>query len=1123
MRFIGSIAAGILGLPSSRLLTMASLFTATSILAFAQIDAGAVVGTVRDASGAPVPNAAVFLNNKATNQALDTKTNGAGEYQFNSLHPGVYSIKASVVGFTAQEFTDVQVDVQSRISRDFSLQVGNVTQTLEVQSTAPLLDTQTAELGGVVNQKQIADLPLNGRRYSDLALLEAGTFKAPNNQVANAAPDRFSSNGNLETQNYFSLDGVSNNSGSTNLQEGSVQVVQPPPDALQEFRLQTRTYSSEFGNSAGAVVNATIKNGTNQLHGDLWEFLRNNSLDSNTFFNNAGGVPIGHFSQNQFGGTLGGPVIKDKTFFFVDAQGLISRQAQSEYSTVPTPLMKLGDFSELKPSLKSSPVSGQGGCVQGNSIITSCLDPTALKLINLYPNPNVPSAVTTQGSPGSWTGGNNYQYVASVPNDTYSYDVRVDHTVNANNRIFGRFSDYTVNRQDPPWTGNPIAGNGNFATQYYIYGKSVALGWTNALSPSALNEFRAGFSRDNAHSNALGLQAGTSNAADYGLTGIPAGQFDQGIPPVNISGLQRLGTSPWRPQVQISQVWQLLDTFSLLKGDHSFKFGYEFRHESNNFLDAQSPQGQITSSGIYTGNTGLGVPDFLLGDVSSAAFTTPTVVHNFQNGNNLFAQDSWRVRKNLTVTYGIRYELYSPLLNHQNAIANFTGTNGGGFVSASNGDWYQRGLVHPDKNDWAPRFGFSYQPFERLVVRGGYGIFYQHDVRIGSESVLGENPPYFLDQTFSQSVGSATPVFKLSNGFPGSLFGISALDLTSLHIRAQDPNQRTPYVQQLSFGPQFEFSKSTVLDISYVGNFGRKEDRLRNANQGEVLGYSTSGAPITYFPYANLNSSQSSTSGNHAFVELATNDGDSDYNALEVSLKKRYSKGLGYGVSYTFSKNLSNYVDNLTGGSTPQNAYNYSAERSYSPFDQTHRFVANAIYNLPIGKGGLVLNNDGFVSRLVGGWQLNAILTLGTGIPFTVTAPDESATGSNHASYASCIGNPYAGSSTDPSRLAGNGATGFYLNPAAFAIPVLGTFGTCAPRAFHGPGTENLDASLFKTFALSERFRIEFRSEFFNAFNHANFTNPNSSFTTSALGSFGKFSNTTTDPRQIQFALKLHF
>lgn len=1112
------------GFKPRRFFALAALVVLPAGMLFAQIDTGSIVGTVRDASGAAVANATMTATNKATNLILKTTTNGVGGYQFNALHPGHYSVKAEMSGFSSQQFPDVEVDVQSRRSVNFTLQVGSITQTLEVTSSTPLLDTETAELGGVVHQQQIVDLPLNGRRYSDLALLQAGTFKTPNNEVANSAPDRFSSNGNLETQNYFSLDGVDNNSGSTNLQEGSVQTVQPPPDALQEFRVQTRTYSSEFGTSAGAVINASIKSGTNEFHGDLWDFLRNNVLDANTFFNNAGGVPVGHFSQNQFGGTLGGPIVRDKIFFFADAQGFISRQAETVYSVVPTPLMKTGNFTELKPTLIPPTVPAQSGCISGNTISPSCLDPTGVNLLNLYPNPNIPSATAREGTPGSWTGGNNYQYQYSVPNNTYSWDGRVDDTINDNNRIFGRFSDYTVSRQDPPWTSNPDAGNGNFATQYEILGKSAALSWTDVLSPSLLNELHAGFSRDNASSDPIGLKLGTSNAAKYGLTGIPAGPFDAGIPPTNISGLQRLGTAPWRPQVQIAQVWQLLDTLSWLKGNHSIKAGYEFRHESDNFLDAESPQGQITASGIYTGNTGLGVPDFLLGDVSSAAFTTPDVVHNYKVANNFFVQDSWRVTKNFTLNYGVRYELWSPLLNHQNEIANFTPANGGGFIDATSGDWYARGLVHPDKNDWAPRIGFSYQPMNRIVLRGGYGIFYQHDVRNGSEALLGENPPYFLDQTFSQSLGSTTPVFLLSQGFPGSDFGPAALNMTTLHIRAQDPYQRTPYVEQTSFGPEIEFSQTTVLDISYVGNFGRKEVRLRNGNQGIVTGYNSSGKPITIFPYPNLNTNDATLAGNHAWLELATDDGNSNYNALLLSLKRRFSKGLSYELSYTFSRSFSDFVGNLTGGSlTFQNSYDLAAERSYSPYDVTHRFVANAVWRLPVGPGQAFLNSGGFVSRLLGGWQLNGILTLQTGIPFTVSAPDESFTGPNHGSRASCVGDPYTGATTDPAMLAGNRAPGFYLNPAAFAIPAAGTFGSCAPRAFHGPGIENLDASLFKIFQMTERYRVELRGEFFNALNHANFTNPNSSYSTSSLGSFGKLFNTTTDPREIQVALKLYF
>jgi hypothetical protein len=1101
------------------LIVMGTVVLATA--SFAQIDTGSIVGSVRDPSGAAIPDATITTKNKATNVSLTTVSNSVGEYQFIALHPGTYTVSATATGFGTKTVDNLEIHVQSRPSIDFTLQLGQVEQAIDVAGGAEVLQTQTADVGGVVAEHQIEALPLNGRRYADLALLEAGVQRNLVNQN-NTAPDRFSSNGNLETQNYFSLDGVDNNSGSTNLQEGSVQVVQPPPDALQEFRVQTRTYSAEFGTSAGAVINASIKSGTNQFHGGVWEFLRNSEVQANSFFNNRNGVPRGNYVQNQFGGDIGGPIIKNRTFFFFDAQDFTSRKASTIQSTVPTPLMKQGNFTEVPANITDSVVPSQSRCIIGKIMAPSCIDPVARKLLALFPDPNIPSAVAMLGQPNSWTGGVNYQFQYSIPNDTASWDTRIDHTFNDHNRIFGRYSNYGVEKQDAPWTSNPLVGNGNFATQYHIRGKSVAVSWMDTLSASMLNEMRAGFSRDNAHSDPIGVTMGTSAASDYGLTGIPSGPNDSGLPPINIGGLTRMGTSPWRPQFQVSQVWQFLDNLSWLHGNHSFKFGYEHRHTSNNFFDITAPQSQITSSGIYTGNTGLGVPDFLLGDVSTVQYTTPTVAHNYQYAHNFFAQDMWRVRSNLTITLGLRYELFSPVLNHQDAMSNFSPANGGGLIRAQSGDWYSRGLTHPDKNDFAPRFGFSYQPNSRMVFRGGYGIFYQHVIRIGGESVLALNPPAVVDASIAQSVGSTTPAFLLQNGFPAAQFGTTAVDLTKTQIRAQDPNERTGYVQQVSFGPQIEISKDTTLDVSYVGNFGRKMNRLRNANQGIVTGF-VNGSPVTLFPYANLSSNVNTLGGNHAFLELATNDGNTNYNGLLVSLRRHLSKGLSFGVSYTLSHNFSDYVDNLTGGSTPANAYDYSLERSNSPFDVRHKFVSNALWNLPIGKGGVILNKDSMAGKLLGGWQVNMILTLQTGLPFSVSAVDNSATGSSHASRANIVGDPYAGRTTNHSQYAGGNAPGYFLNAAAFATPAIGTFGNSAPRAFYGPGMQNVDLSLFKTFEIHEQWRVEFRAESFNAFNHAVFSNPGSSITSSSIASFGRITSTVTDPREYQFALKLYF
>jgi hypothetical protein len=1103
-----------------RLLLAVAFALAWTRIVSAQVDTGSISGTVKDVSGAVIPGAEITVTNAATRVTATTVTNSAGVYQVLALIPGTYSVKAAATGFGPQVMNDVNINVQSKVEANFTLPIGQIQQEAIVTAAEPLLQTQSANIGGVVESEQIRNLPLNGRRYADLALLEPGVRVNPN--VANPAVDRFSANGNLDLQNYFSLDGVDNNSGSTNLQEGSVQVVQPPPDALQEFRVQTRTYSAEFGTSAGAVVNASIRSGANQFHGSLFEFLRNNVLDANTFFNNKNGVKRGHFSQNQFGGTFGGPVVKNKTFFFGDYQGFASRKFQTIRSTVPTPLMKSGNFTEYTKALSDSVVPSQKGCISGNIISGNCMDPAGKQLLALFPDPNIPGL--TPGTPGSWTGAANYQFPYSVPNDTHSMDVRIDHNLSAKNQVFARYSYFHVNRQDPPWTSDPTVGNGNFATQYRLHGQSVAMAWTDTLSSSMLNQLRLGFNRMYAHSDPVGLELGTSLASKYGLNGIPVGPNSAGLPPINISGLTRLGSSPWRPQWQVSQVWQLVDNFNLLRKTHSFQFGYEFRRQSVTFLDIRSLQGELFSNGIYSGVSGFGVADFLLGNINESRFTTPLVAHNYINGNSFYGQDAWRISDKLTVNYGLRYEFFTPVLNRQNQLSNFSPDGGGKIISvASNASGlFERSLIQPDKNNFAPRFGFAYHAMGPVVIRGGYGVFYQHTNRIGSESVLALNPPFVIDGDLVQGLGSTTPIFQLKNGFPIGLYTPSVVDLTRLQNRAQDSNQRTGYVQQASFGPEFQLRQNLVFNVNWVGNWGHKMNRLRNANQGQVVGYDSSNNPIVAFPYANLNTVVQSAkgTGQHAFLELATNDGNTSYNALGVSLRRRFSKGLGYQFSYTYSHNLSDYVDNLTGGSTPTNAYNYSWEKSNSPWDVRHVFVANAVWALPIGEGGRFLSGQGMASKLIGGWQVNTILTFKTGLPFGVSASDNSFTGPSHANRPDQTGDPFAGASTNPDDIV-IGGTGFFINPAAFASPAPGKFGNLAPRVYHGPGWENIDLSIFKIFKLTEARRIEFRTEFFNAFNHPNFANPSASIT--SPGSFGKVSSTIGDPRDIQFALKIYF
>jgi hypothetical protein len=1102
---------------SGRLLRLLGFFAALLVAtgAQAQFNNGAIAGTLRDTTGAVIPNATVTIRNVNTGVSTTLTTNKDGAYEALALIPGTYAVEATAQGFNVAKNQSVDVHVQTRAEVDLTLSAGAHNEVVEVNAAGIELQTQSADVGNVVEKQQINDLPLNGRRYSDLALLEPGIFKDPS--AANPAADRFSANGNLETQNFFALDGIDNNSGSENLQEGAVQNVQPPPDALQEFRLQTRTYSTEWGTSAGAVVNATTKSGTNQFHGDVWEFVRNSALDANSWINkhSTNVIPKGQFSQNQFGGTIGGPIKRDRLFFFGDYQGLLSTTADTVSSVIPTAAMRSGDLTELASHYPqyhfAATQPGQTGCISGNVVQPTCIDPVAKALLALLPNPN-----NVTSSDGKFDGSNNYIYVYQAPAMNNSFDARIDEKVNEKNTIFGRYSFLQQHRQDPPWTSNLEIGNGGFATDYNIRNQNVALGLTTVATSTIVNQARFGWTRDSAHSNPIGVALGTSAAGSIGLSGVPSSPYTGGLPPFNISGgFRRIGVDLYRPQFQAAQVWQGIDNLTMLRGNHSLMFGYEYHRNTLNFFDLAAPQGYMAFSGLFTNTNGFGMADFLLGDVAETIYDSAIVVHNYLYGNSFYGQDTWRITPHLTLNYGARYELFSPWLNHNNKLANFSTSGGGSIYTATAGNWYQRSTLTPDKNNVAPRVGFSYLAFPRVALRGGYGVFYQYVNRIGSEAQLGQNQPFLTYVLDNRTTSTSTPVFQLQNGFPGATYTNTVAPLYIQKTNWQAQNQRTSYVSQFSIGPQIQVSSNTVAEVVYVGNLGKKMNRLRNANQGLITGFAGT-TPTVAFPYANLNSG-----GTHAFLEEATNDGITNYNGLELSLKRQATHGWGYQLSYTWAHNFSDFADNLTAGSTPQNAYDYEHEYSQAPIDQRQRFVASTIYRLPFGKGGLVMNNDSKTARLVGGWQVNAIVTLQSGLPFNVTANDNSQTGGSHAAYANCLTNAYVGATRNRQTISTQSASGSYINVAAFSQPGNGFFGTCKPRPYAGPGASNVDASLFKQFSFTDVRKLELRFEFFNLFNHADFAAPGSSITSPAT--FGKVSSVVNTARQIQMAGKFYF
>jgi len=1160
----------------------AVLLTLGTISAYAQTDTGAITGIVQDKSSARIPSATVDVTNTATGVTLTYVTNGSGEYYAQQLIPGMYNVTVKHAGFQTEVRQSIAINPQDRIQVDFSIGVSSVEQQVVVNESTVELQTQSAEVSGLMPSQELSDMPLNGRDYDQLVLTQPGVFR--DNTVSNGAEGLFSVNGNLQLQNYFQLDGIDNNSKSENLQEQSTQSVIPPPDALQGFVLQTRTYSAEFGTSAGAVVNVSTKSGTNQFHGAAWDFIQNGALNANTFFNDYNGVAKGQYDQNQFGGTFGGPIKRDKTFFFAAYENLLSTTALTEFAIVPTTAMQGGDFSAatngtyMSKYNMSAVVPSQAGCITGNVVAnnTTCRDPVGAKLMALYPAPNIAPFNT-------FTGANNYEYVGSVPNNTKTLDVRIDHTLNKTNQIFGRYALDWANYQSPAtWTSNAVAGNGaGFPTAYILHDQSVALGWTKTISSNLLNTAHLGFLRTYSHSNPIGVTVGQSQAASLlGLQGVPQNKWAFGIPPFQESGLTSIGGSYYRPQYQVAQTYQILEALYWTKGSHSMQFGYEFHQDALNFFDIQSPQGIIYNSGIYSSANGFSGADILLGDSSQLILSEPIEINNYVRGNSFYAQDTWRAGSKLTLNYGLRYELYPPFwIDREGRTANFScGTqvypaclaagppaNGGTMVQATSGNgWSGDTQMQTDHIDFAPRIGISYHLTGPLVVRAGYGIFHQFINRIGSESMLQQNPPYLGSWQISQSNGSTTPVFQMdsANGENSGAY-LSSTSINDLlvpgpavtcvtgtltngvcvngvagglptqHVRAQGINSRTSYIQQTSFGLQYRLSGNTILSANYIGNWGRKMNRVQNANQGFVQSCPTcatvTGTAVIYFPLTSFNSGNtidanhtSNGAGQHAFVELATNDGNTDYNALELNLQRQMSHRLMYNVSYTWSHNMADFVDNLTGGDTPQNAHDYGHEMSNSYQDVRQRFVANGTYELPIGKGGLVMNNNSLSSRLIGNWQVSTIVTFQGGEPFNVSATAVNDTGGNSASYANCNSNPFVGASKNPRTYVGTNATGFFINSAAFSAPVLGNFGTCRPRMYHGPGLKNADLSLFKQFPLREAEKIELRFEAFDFLNHPSFGNPAANISTSGAN-FGKVTSTTAGPRIMQIAAKFYF
>jgi hypothetical protein len=1065
---------------------------------WAQTDTASIVGTVRDSSGAVMPGVTVTATQTGTAVALPAVTNSSGQFVFPNLRIGTYTVSAELQGFKRALQEAIELNVQDRAEVNFTLEVGTMSEEVLVKGESPLLQTQTANIGYKVDERQLRDLPLLGRRYAELAFLAPGVVTAPGGITSRGEDTFFNSNGNYATWNNFMLDGADNNSGSTNLQERSLQVVQPPVDALQEFKVQTRTYSAEFGKAAGAIINASIKQGSNRFHGSAFEFFRDEAFNANQWENIRALRPKGKFNQHILGGTLGGPIAKGRTFFFADYQATRTEQAQTNLSTVPSALMRQGNLIEINRALTNSSFI-PAGCVNVTTkvISPSCFDPVAIAILNYYPMPNIASELAKAGQPGSF-GNANYFSAGILNSDIDQFDARVDHSFGTGrDQLFARYSYMNTDRLEPTALDDPIA-SGNFGSDILNIGQNGVVGWSRVFGQSVVSDFRAAWNR--IASDVVHPAFGTDVNSTIGLRGLTSdARYSGGLPHTNIGSVTRIGGPFFRPQWQTSQVFQFAENLTWTKANHNFKFGFERRRDIVDYLDLTALNGSLSFSDARYTNSGFG--DFLLGLAAAQQVSLYHEANLYADGWQGYAQDSWRMTSDLTFDYGVRYEYFTPQQARDHALTNIDPATGEILTAKDSGSIFDRTLIHPDRNDWAPRFGVAYTVTPKLVVRGGYGVFYQQQDRYGSESQLALNPPQLIDVNLTAPNPATAPVMILRNGF--TPVSASNIVKSAIQWRVQDPNQNTPMVQQFSVGFEYQIGDSMVTDVQYVGNRTRNGRKLRNLNQGIITN------DTVVFPYAQYGFGS-------AYLEQIATDGNADYNALQMRLQRRFSGGLAFTTSFTYSRANGDFLDHLSAGggasgNTPVNAYNRALDYGPLPFDVPKRLVTSFIYELPVG-GGRAFNPGGVLGAIASDWAVNGILTLSDGRPFSVSATDQAQTGAGRSARANCVG--------DPVPEGFDQTIDHWLDISAFTAPGVRTYGNCGYNSARGPGFKSMNASLFRSFPWGDR-RFEFRIETFNLFNWVNYGFPAASISNPAT--FGRITSTIGTPREMQLALKFYF
>ncbi len=1104
IRYAGSAVA--------RALCLMALSLGLASSAVAQSVSGTILGTVTDSSGATVGGAKVTIVNEGTGLTRVLTADSSGEYTAPALPTGHYTITSEMTGFKTVALSNIEVGVDQRVRINIKHEVGAMTESVSVTAETPLIQTSSSELGTTVGSTQIEALPLNGRNFVSLTRSIPGVLRGiPGANIDGAgslawrASASFSANGQRPRDNNYMLDGVDNN--ETWLQ---TVVIFPSVDALDEFKMQTSTYSAEYGRSLGGVVNLQIKSGTNRLHGSGFEFHRNDAFDANNFFNNRAGRGKPEFKQNQFGGTIGGPVFKDKTFFFSDYQGHRESLGQTFLSTVPSMAMRAGDFSEVTRVIYD-PTSGLP--FPGNTIPSGRIDTVARNILTqLYPEPN--TAGTRQANGQTI---NNYLINPIKTRQDNQFDVKVDHNLNANNRFFTRYSFQKTHRVQPATLPHGDAGATFGAGEGDIKGQSLAFNDTQTLGMNWLNEFRFGWSSIKFFMTPIDYLTNPANAV--GLPGINLNDATSAFTQFTFQNIRNLGQNGNQPLITNQNDFQIFDNVTWVKGKHTVKSGGSITFRSREILNADSITGVFNFNNNMTSNcagvtaagcavnsaTGFDVASFMLGLVNTknrALFDANTYTEK-RPEYTLYVQDDYRVTNRLTMNLGLRWDVYVPWVEKDNRQSNFDETTGK-FVVASDdaviaGVEVGRYLQTYSKRDLGPRFGFAYDlnGNGKTLIRGGMGVFWNFTPG-GTSSSKAQNPPFLQSTSLNANPTAYGSNLLLKDGLPQPP-GVDPNRPAAGTTRSIfDINFRDGYARQWNINVQRSLFTNYMLEVAYVGSQGRNMLVKGDPNQAR---------PVVGVTDSNVNRPYATLSPALRTVGQVQARGTLDYNALLVKFQRRFANNFSMLNWYTYGKAIDLNSDN-DGLVTLTNVYDPQYNRGPADYDITHTFASSVIYEVPWAN-----------QKLYGGWQLAGILTARGGLPLTVTSTQGvQSTGTGNRPNRICDGN------------LANPTIDKWFDTACFVqtTEITGTYGDSGRGVIRGPGSFNIDASLIKNTKFG-RYTTEFRIEAFNLLNHPQFANPNTVVGNAAYGTISAMLSSPscslcgTTERQVQLALKVRF